>query len=177
LFNQEGNLVFEKAGFSPNTVYVDELFLHPGCYTLTFLDSGNDGLSWWANPNQGSGYFQFKVGNAVKKSFGGDFGSVFHYDFYSTGSLGIDQNEAVSYTYLAPNPTNGIVNVHMNGQAGSEAVCEVFNTMGQKVMESSWELNGAVQNESIDLSALNNGVYIVRIQNSGNSKVERIVKQ
>ena len=55
----EGNIVLSKNGFNSNTNYLDTLDLPDGCYELSFYDTGNDGLKYWAYTAQGSGYLRF----------------------------------------------------------------------------------------------------------------------
>ncbi|CAM9915195.1 unnamed protein product, partial [Chrysoparadoxa australica] len=176
LFNHSGGLVYERVGLQNNTTYQDKLSLSPGCYTLEFTDSGNDGLSFWANPNQGSGYFQVREGNVTRESFVTEFGSIIQYDFYSAGSVGLEEGELARYFTVSPNPTNGPVKVEMNGQDGLEVQCEVINAMGQILEVKEWMLSGQIQQETIDLSQQENGIYLLRMTVNGQTSIERVVK-
>lgn len=176
LYNHSGGLVYERVGLDNNVTYQDKLSLSPGCYTLEFTDSGNDGLSFWANPNQGTGYFQVREGNVTRESFVAEFGSIIHYDFYSAGSVGLEEGELARYFTVAPNPTHGLVKVEMNGQKDLEVRCEVINAMGQVLEVHNWSMTGQIQSESIDLSNHENGVYLLRMTINGQSTIERVVK-
>ncbi|MFC2129934.1 LamG-like jellyroll fold domain-containing protein [Bacteroidota bacterium] len=77
-----GGVVFEKSDLGPSTLYIDSLYLQNGCYTLELLDAAHYGLSYWAYPAQGDGYFRiFNTTNQVIKDFDPDFGYGITYQF------------------------------------------------------------------------------------------------
>ena len=72
-----------------------------------------------------------------------------------------------------PNPSeNGIFNVELEG-FGTQKQIEVFNTIGAKV----WEKSTSNDLLTIELSDLKDGVYFIRVNDSSNSKTERILIQ
>lgn len=81
-----------------------------------------------------------------------------------------DGMEEVGSSYeIYPNPTNG--NIMVSG--ANINMVEVYNLCGQKVVS----VNGA-QNVNVDMSALESGVYMVKvIEVNGNSTVNKIVKR
>ncbi|MBR6092253.1 MAG: T9SS type A sorting domain-containing protein [Bacteroidales bacterium] len=81
-----------------------------------------------------------------------------------------DGVEEVGNSYeIYPNPTNG--NIMVSG--ANINMVEVYNLCGQKVVS----VNGA-QNVNVDMSALESGVYMVKvIENNGNSTVNKVVKR
>ncbi|MBO7073520.1 MAG: T9SS type A sorting domain-containing protein [Bacteroidales bacterium] len=77
--------------------------------------------------------------------------------------------EAGSSYEIYPNPTNG--NIMVSG--ANINMVEVYNLCGQKVVS----VNGA-QNVNVDMSALESGVYMVKvIEVNGNSTVNKVVKR
>jgi hypothetical protein len=72
---------------------------------------------------------------------------------------------------LSPNPTNGLVNIEL--PAINNATIQVFNAMGQLVLKTQ---NSESNRVSIDLSSVNNGVYLVRIEQDGQVWRKKIVK-
>lgn len=77
--------------------------------------------------------------------------------------------EAGNSYEIYPNPTNG--NIMVSG--ANINMVEVYNLCGQKVVS----VNGA-QNVNVDMSALESGVYMVKvIENNGNSTVNKVVKR
>ena len=58
--DREGNLILHKSSLAANTYYNDTITFATGCYNVYLFDAGEDGLSFWANPGQGSGFFRIK---------------------------------------------------------------------------------------------------------------------
>jgi len=87
LVNTAGDTIINRTSLTANTQYYDTLALAKGCYTLHITDAGGDGLSWWANPSQGSGSVRLSnIGLATTdsifiESIDSDFGSFTTYRF------------------------------------------------------------------------------------------------
>jgi hypothetical protein len=80
---------------------------------------------------------------------------------------GVEENNSSYEIY--PNPTNGSITV----SGANINMVEVYNLCGQKVVS----VNGT-QNVNVDMSALESGVYMVKvIENNGNSTVNKVVKR
>jgi hypothetical protein len=80
-------------------------------------------------------------------------------------ALSVDKvvkNKAVIY----PNPTSGILNIAVEGTVENVSV---YNMMGQKVMQTS----GA----TVDVSALNSGMYVISTTVNGTTATSRFVKK
>lgn len=75
------------------------------------------------------------------------------------GNLIVEQNQPGQYR-VYPNPVKDII--HIEIESGTEADVEVFNLLGQKVMNCGTITN----NELLDLSNLTTGVYLLKINNS-----------
>ncbi len=92
--------------------------------------------------------------------------------------LGVDDvlKDAIS---VYPNPTSGIVNVTVAGQEGKITV-EVFNMLGQKVLEQkNEETSGAQRSVTLDLAShvKANQMLVVKVTVGENSGSYKIVKQ
>lgn len=74
---------------------------------------------------------------------------------------------------LFPNPVYGNLNVSIQGDASSVATVSVYNVFGQKVMETTGQ-GGSVLN--VDMSALQNGVYVIEVSMDGVVSKTNIVK-
>ena len=74
-------------------------------------------------------------------------------------------NEITNPTILGlyPNPSNGIITLKITNETSAISNIQIFNTMGQVVMEKKEFIYDGI---SIDLSILKPGVYLLRIQNS-----------
>ncbi len=96
-------------------------------------------------------------------SFGGTFS-------IPTGINHIDRNNFVS---VSPNPANSVIEIKIAGTSKSETnhyVVEIFNTIGEKVLQS--------QNESIiNVSNLVSGMYFLKIRLENKFLTKIFVKQ
>jgi len=83
IYDSEGNMIHQMDDFEDDTDYFDTLELENGCYELIFNDSGEDGLSFWYYPEQGTGYVRFfnPFTNQVAKAFPSDFGKEIRFQF------------------------------------------------------------------------------------------------
>ncbi len=80
------------------------------------------------------------------------------------------EDSLVEDLILYPNPTKGILN--LNATYGFEnAIYSVFDIQGKRVMNSKFNTN------SIDVSELNSGTYILRIMQEGMIKTQKFIKQ
>jgi hypothetical protein len=85
-------------------------------------------------------------------------------------NVGLDENQFNTSVKLYPNPTNGVVLLQVSNElAGSNF--ELVDAVGKVV------LHGVIQTEQsqLDLSVLQNGMYLFRLQND--SRSIRIIKQ
>jgi hypothetical protein len=72
---------------------------------------------------------------------------------------------------VVPNPTAGLFSIHFAQETTVAAT--VIDVQGKTVYTSEMLYSG----EPIDISALENGIYLVRIQTAAGTAVERIVKK
>lgn len=90
--------------------------------------------------------------------------------YWST--LGIEDFEQVGNITLYPNPSNSILNIHVQ-TTGANGTIEVYNILGKKVI--SREL--VSEATKIDVSGWNSGVYLVKISSENGEETKRFVKQ
>lgn len=87
-------------------------------------------------------------------------------------SIGLDENEFGSFE-IAPNPSNGLINISGELFADQHYTISVTDLTGKQLM--NLQQNGTTLNEVIDLSAFDNGIYLVSIHTATGSHSERIV--
>jgi len=73
-----------------------------------------------------------------------------------------------------PNPTNGSLNVVVNGSSNGKTNVKVFSMMGQELYNA--DINGT-STHNIDLSSFENGTYLLQVTSNSKTSVQRIVKQ
>lgn len=87
-----------------------------------------------------------------------------------------DISDVIGNLQLAPNPTPGQATLRASFAEAVDAQLDVVNTLGQTVWRSELFENINRLDEQIDLSQVPNGIYFVRVQAAGQSKVIRLVK-
>lgn len=134
--------------------------LVPDCYTFTINDSFGDGIY------TDGGYYDIKTQAGADVIIGSPFGSsqssLFKYQVLST-------NEVVKNTLgIYPNPTTDILNItNLKGKA----TYIIHNAVGQLVLQ------GEVKDQKINVSDLTKGVYVLSLENNGNTINLKFVKK
>ena len=166
----DNGLVVGSSNFTdPNTTYEDYYILN-GCYTLIVEDLGGDGLSWWANTSQGTGYVRLKDNNAsVFKTFQPDFGSRFEYSFTTDGPLSIDKNTLGGSLNLYPNPSHNKFILEGSELDGAET--HITNLLGQSILITIIKTKDAMEFNTTNLTP---GVYFITIIKNGNRATKKV---
>lgn len=169
LKDASGTVIASRNGalLAPNTLYKDTLTLADGCYEFELTDSGEDGLSFWANPDQGSGYARFRKVSppVILKNFNSDFGGQIYQQFTVNSTSGIDEFVFSGYNTLNvyPNPGDGHVYINIDLKEKESGTVEITNMYGQKIYEHDFS-NLSAESLEADLSALKKGMYFVYLR-------------
>lgn len=167
-----GSTVLSSAGSSD--VFVTKLgSLGTLEWAKGFGSTENDGGSRIISDTQGdvyvAGYFRGTVnfGGTTLTSAGG--ADVFLMKIASTLAVPeISDNQWRAY----PNPAKDIITIEFSEDI-QNATVEVFNTLGQKVKEFTMFSN----TQNLDVSELQQGVYLFRISNNGTNETLKVYKQ
>lgn len=100
--------------------------------------------------------------------FGSTPGPV--WSFTTAASLSVDENELAAFS-VYPNPTSGLLTIKSPKEIDN---VEVFNLLGQNV--SSFK-GDSISNNSIDLSDLSKGLYLVKISSGDKTQTIRVNKE
>ena len=95
---------------------------------------------------------------------------IFSFTTGAADPLGIEEISLNTFN-VSPNPVKDVVTI--NTTSGFDTV-EVFNQLGQSVLKSSSSL---MNNNRLDLSSLNPGIYLMRIRSNNKSKTVKIIKE
>jgi hypothetical protein len=171
----DGTVVFANANFTANTIYRDTLNLAAGCYEFQFLDEGQDGLNWWANTAQGTGYLRLKNGNtgATIRTFNPDFGGEVYQQFrVNAPTRSIANVMASDRLHIWPNPTSGKVNFWWDESEFHEGQLSVRDLQGKLIFR------GKVLGESIlDVASWPAGMYNLEVNQDGRIRRGKFIKQ
>ena len=175
--DDQGNLIFHKGGgLTTNTDYNDTINFATGCYEFKMTDSGQDGLTWWANPNGGSGFMRIRRASdgTIIKSFNSDFGGQIYHQF-TVGYLTKTNNfEPVNEVNIFPNPSSGIFKAEVLFDKKRDVAVDVFDVTGRLVY-SSRVANAVNKLIDIDLSGQPEGVYTAHFTTSEKGWVKKII--
>lgn len=176
LKNLNGESIINKISLSNTKKYEDELELAEGCYELEVTDSGNDGLRFWANASQGSGYLYFKNKNAIKiKTFNPDFGKILRYSFMVSKT---DKTEAVllsSAIEVFPNPISDEMIIRLNLEINRNSTILISDINGrvvQKMNNVDLIKNGDIR---ITMNNKPRGVYLITYMDDKVNITKKIV--
>ena len=130
------------------------------CYLFRIYDNNGNGICC----NYGNGYYYIKDVNGNRFVEGdGDFGSEGQSLFTIKNTTAVE-SVAEESLKVYPNPANGYLNVE-----GEMTSVEVYNAIGQCVITKA--VNG--NSTRINTSALNNGIYFLRVNNNGEVTVRK----
>ena len=93
---------------------------------------------------------------------------------YNPGSVGLYEITVSDSIRVFPNPTTGKITVLINQSSfTSKSVLTIYDIRGQTV----WQQRIYQMKTEVDLKGLPKGIYLLKLENSGNTKIARIVKE
>jgi len=91
-------------------------------------------------------------------------------------ALGIDENTFNSKNVLVyPNPNNGAFNVEFNSFNDSDINIGVFDILGREILNNNFRHNTIHFNQSIDLTNVKPGTYLMTISTNNAKVVKKII--
>lgn len=177
LYDGEGNVYYERGNCDNNTIYNDEFLLDPGCYKLRIDDSGDNGLEFWHQPNQGVGFFKIKDSDGgILYTFDPDFGNFAVFEFGIGNITKIDKVKTPFIISFYPNPTSDKITVKVVGSGNSTLSIKLTNSVMAKIIEKEWSVKNEEFDTEIDMKHLPAGIYFLHIDYGNYSKTEKIIK-
>ena len=173
-YDATGNIVHTSGSLYANIQYRDTLTFSAGCYTFVLEDTDEDGLNFWAN-NDGSGMVRFReIGASWLKSFNADFGTNIVHQFMIGGAQSISSSSNLNTWKIFPTPTKNIITVE--GSTNEDVQVWITDNLGKIILRKKFTKMVSLS-ETIDISHLKNGVYLLNIISSKEKIVKKIVKQ
>jgi thiol-disulfide isomerase/thioredoxin len=140
------------------------------CYTLLMVDDWGDGLLDY-------GFYKIFDANGILLL---NTRPLFLYaSNLIDAQLGLSATEeqAVQHFSLYPNPTDNSLTVEFYLEESSELQIGLFNALGRQVaMPIAGQYGTGMQRFSFDVSALNSGVYWLRLRSGGGEIVRKVVR-
>lgn len=161
-----GNKVYERTQLENNKEYNETIELKEGEYKLLFTDSDCDGLSWWANREQGNGYIYIYNEDKTKllEAFEPDFGCKIEYEFSTSNNpkdlihkksklIKVPDTKAKTYTFV----------VFLKDGIEEELVLEIKNRKTKEVVSKTVYPKADRFQIVYDYSVLPKGSYEARV--------------
>jgi hypothetical protein len=167
-----GNVIVSRSGLADNTIYKDTLDLPLGCYSIELTDTEDMGLSYWAYPEQGTGYFRLMdLDSNIIRSFNSEFGRTIYYTYHVGEGFYIEDPGFENIVKIYPNPTDGIINVDIKDMTGKVTV-NIYNMQG-KLVTLKEKVAGCFV---LDISQYPSGLYHFVIQQKGLLISKKVIK-
>ncbi len=178
IYYENGDLFLEWDNLDDNTIYEAPLIYQPGCYQIRINDKANDGLEFWANPNQGVGYFKLKdnTGNTLY-TFEPDFGGFAVYEFGIGAITSTDEIAKPIAVAVYPNPVQDYLNIRLSGDVSEKINISVFNTMGTVLLEKDYAADSDNFNTLLNMNNFPSGVYMLQIRSGAKVVTKKIIKK
>lgn len=133
------------------------------CYTFNIIDGYGDGLTDPTN-----GYATLTDSNSlVIFNTNGNYGTGTSQNFATGAFLGTNDNFEMNSISLYPNPTTGIVKI----SSKTDVDVTITDVTG-KVVYTAKQIN---DENAINLSALQSGIYLARIIDGSKEKVQKLI--
>ncbi len=171
LYNSDGKLIDSKTFDKANTLFSNTYNLS-GYYKLVVNDLGENGISWWATPNQGTGFVRIKnEAGFVIKTLQPDFGKFIEYGFTTNWKINNEEIETESTIGVYPNPASS--SFFIEGININKATIKVIDILGHEISL----IKNAIDANKIELnsSVLKPGIYFISIIKNGNQTVKQLV--
>jgi len=181
------SVAVEYAGGVTNTVSF-QLPTPPFCVgkELTFNNTSTKTANWTYSWTFGDGQLGFNEDGVVtynqagfysvklvQDSAGCKFASATQTLTVTQICVGIEDVTFANGVNIMPNPTNGNVTLKVEGVEG-KLTMKVYNIIGSEVMNFSTTDATSNFNRTFDLSNLNNGTYLVKVQSGDKVAVKRL---
>lgn len=187
IIDQSGNVVKQRGDCPVNVVCDDTVRLQPGAYKLVVRDTGylgfydittsgvtgvftSDGLAFFSTT---TGYLQVNnlatgLPMTLPGYYGGNFGAGFTQSFNVGGPVSVQAyttNEQ-NTMHVFPNPAANKISVLIDGRPKEEGIISVTDMLGKMVLQQPYVFGV----NSIDVSRLSNGVYLVKYASASGSQ-------
>ena len=169
------NVLVEPCGNNDNmNVTIDD------SGSAVICGTGNPALSGVVVPTQALSTFngQNSAGTwtlTVIDGYSGDGGSLNSWglNFCTTQPLSTNSNQ-INDLVIYPNPNNGNFNIQFTSNSSNEIKVNVHDIRGREIFAQSYVNNGLF-NESLQLSNVQSGIYLVTIQDGDMKEVKKIL--
>ncbi len=172
----DGTLLYERDNFDNLTLYVDTVTFINGIYDFCLWDSGDNGISFWAN-NEGSGYLKFyDMDGELIKQFNGDFGHNIYQCFYADMYLGSNRTASNNLAFdILSNPNDGKFTLSYALKEPGNISVKITDISGKTVYTDSRYSNNLHGKIYVRLPGAAAGVYSCTFTANGYSESKKLI--
>lgn len=172
-----GTTIFSGAGYqnTPAGDTLSEAFcLNEGCYVFTLNDTYGDGLTGCSQANGGNGNYQIAWNGVVMAELL-EADANFGYQHQSTFCISLNniQEVAVENIRIYPNPATESLTVYVDSEGMIEEI-SIYDASGKIHLHQKVAAN---VKESLNISSLSAGYYLIQIRTSLGSTTKEFVIQ
>lgn len=138
-------------GINWSIVYSSQKYLKYGIQRFAFTDS---------NPNHPISYYRLLVSQITG-------------EHYQSTIERVVWNDDGDENKLYPNPSSGIIYLHLNEEFDGDCQLQILNSEGKCLKEMQWNSD---KNEAIDLSNYPMGTYWIRVLSGEHYWIEKVIK-
>lgn len=178
LKDSQGNIIISRTGAAANTIYRDTVFLPNDCYTVLLTDAGDDGLNFWANSAQGTGYFRIRnqATGQTAMSFNADFGDNIYQQFTVGYVLPVPEvANPINGMNVYPNPASDVITAEISMPLNSQVRISLVNVLGAVVRADELHVTNETEKYAIDVAGVEAGVYYVVAETDASRVVKKVV--
>lgn len=177
LTDAAGNIIVERDDMENTTLYQDAFSLQPGCYKLRIDDSADNGLYFWYNTTQGSGYLRLKnAAGYILENIEPEFGRFSIYEFAVQNISGIQNPKSNIVSSIYPNPVRSVLNLDISGLENSNVQILIFDVSGHLVMEKSMNIYSSKFTHKLNIEQRPAGIYNLHLISGESRQVFKVVK-
>lgn len=107
------------------------------------------------------------VWKIVFTGFGGSSNGDYMFNKEKLGVSNISELDAAQIVGVYPNPADEFVQVIINSNTNNNALYQIYDLQGRMVLQNNLNVSAQLQTKSIDVSALNAGLYVLSLQSNG----------
>ena len=175
-----GIILVDRNNLAANTTYKDTIsFNSYECYTFEIFDAGEDGLSFWANSAQGSGYSRIKKAElpTILKAFPSDFGAEYIHNFKINFPLDVNDIPKVESSMdVVPNPAIDMIDVTMQLPDPSDKVIATILDLSGRELKKQIQAYSIATEFNFGVNNLAPGLYFVKVKSGNQEFVQKFLK-
>ncbi len=110
-------------------------------------------------------------------SFGMNTPGFFSIDNFTTAQgVGIAEASSVQSINLFPNPTSGMVSLHLSSESALTSSVKIYNSIGTLIRTETINFNSGNTSQDLDLSDLNSGLYFIEVATETKKQNFKLIK-